>query len=96
MTPLRVLGVASACGWYSREEYGDANNIWIHEESLMHADKHLIGLLHASIAENENSLHASTLAGMPALVRVATNDQAVPPWFGRRMARVLVRISDKV
>ena len=28
--PDRVLGVASACGWYSREEYGDANNIWVH------------------------------------------------------------------
>ena len=56
----------------------------------MHADKTLIGLLHASVAENENSLHASTLAGMPALVRVATNDQAVPPWFGRRYSRVLL------
>lgn len=27
--PDRVLGVASACGWYSREEYGDANNLWV-------------------------------------------------------------------
>lgn len=24
----RGLPVASACGWYSREEYGDANNLW--------------------------------------------------------------------
>lgn len=24
----RSLPVASACGWYSREEYGDANNLW--------------------------------------------------------------------
>jgi hypothetical protein len=24
-----VLGVASACDWYSREEYGDANNLWV-------------------------------------------------------------------
>lgn len=55
----------------------------------MHVDKTLIGVLHASVAENENSLHASTLRDMPALVRVASNDQAVPPWFGRRMARVL-------
>jgi len=87
--PDRVLGVASACGWYSREEYGDANNLWVHETSLMHLDKVLLGLLHASIAENENSLHASNLKGSRALVRVASRDQAVPPWFGRRMARHL-------
>ena len=35
----------------------------------MHMDKQLLGLLHASIAMNENSLHASNLKGMPALVR---------------------------
>eukprot|EP00927_Polykrikos_kofoidii_P049711 TRINITY_DN43727_c0_g1_i1.p1 TRINITY_DN43727_c0_g1~~TRINITY_DN43727_c0_g1_i1.p1 ORF type:complete len:986 (-),score=93.86 TRINITY_DN43727_c0_g1_i1:212-3052(-) len=87
--PDRVLGVASACGWYSREEYGDANNLWIHETSLMHLDKVLLGLLHASIAENENSLHASNLRGMQAMVRVGSKDAAVSPWFGRRMARHL-------
>jgi len=32
-------------------------------------DKQLLGLLRASIAMNENSLHASNLKGMPALVR---------------------------
>ena len=32
--PDRVLGVASACGWYSREEYGDANNFWVPWETL--------------------------------------------------------------
>ena len=95
----RVLGVASACGWYSREECaplpappptplaarharlalaadGDANNLWVHETSLMHADKALVGLLHAAVAENDNALHASTLRGLPALVRVGTQDQA--------------------
>eukprot|EP00928_Gymnodinium_smaydae_P032630 TRINITY_DN23578_c0_g1_i1.p1 TRINITY_DN23578_c0_g1~~TRINITY_DN23578_c0_g1_i1.p1 ORF type:complete len:675 (-),score=77.45 TRINITY_DN23578_c0_g1_i1:91-2079(-) len=87
--PDRVRGVSSACGWYSREEYGDANNLWMHETSLMHLDKVLLGLLHASIAENENSLFASNLRGMPALVRVGSRDRAVQPWFGRRMARHL-------
>jgi len=87
--PDRVLGVASACGWYSREEYGDANNLWVHETSLMHMDKMLLGLLHASIAENENSIHASNLRGMRVLVRTGTRDKAVPPWFSRRMARHL-------
>lgn len=87
--PDRVLGVASLCGWYSREEYGDANNVWVHETSLMHADKALLGLLGASIGENDNALHSSTLRGLPAFVRVGSRDEAVPPWFGRRMARVL-------
>ncbi|CAE6940592.1 unnamed protein product, partial [Symbiodinium sp. KB8] len=87
--PDRVLGVASACGWYSREEYGDANNLWVHDPTLMHMDKLLLGIFHASVAENENSLHASNLKGLPALVRTAARDQAVPPWFGRRMARHL-------
>ncbi|CAJ1362584.1 unnamed protein product, partial [Effrenium voratum] len=87
--PDRVLGVAASCGWYSREEYGDANNLWVHEVSLMHMDKMLLGVLHASVAVNENSLHASNLKAVPALVRVATRDQAVPAWFGRRMARHL-------
>ncbi|CAE7837580.1 unnamed protein product [Symbiodinium sp. CCMP2592] len=87
--PDRVLGVASACGWYSREEYGDANNLWVHDPALMHMDKLLLGIFHASVAENENSLHASNLKGLPALVRTAARDQAVPPWFGRRMARHL-------
>jgi len=53
----------------------------------MHMDKVLLGLLHASVAENENSLHASNLQGSRALVRVGSRDESVPPWFGRRMAR---------
>eukprot|EP00438_Fugacium_kawagutii_P027221 Skav221324 [mRNA] locus=scaffold2901:289421:297791:+ [translate_table: standard] len=78
-------------GW--RSKLGDDGDgmgwMRVHETSLMHMDKHLLGLLHASIAMNENSLHASNLKGMPALVRVASRDKAVPPWFGRRMARHL-------
>ena len=37
----------------------------------MHMDKMLLGVLHASIAMNENSLHASNLKGIPALVRAS-------------------------
>jgi pimeloyl-ACP methyl ester carboxylesterase len=165
--PDRVLGVASACGWYSREECarraarcaaaaaghrppptaaavrccppaacrppptaatcrrwlspcaswqrdgasvhvcdlcvacmchpcpcpcadGDANNVWVHETSLLHADKLLLGVLHASIAENDNALHAPTLRAVPALVRVATQDQAVQPCIDA-LARTLIR-----
>ena len=78
--PDRVQGVASLNGWYSREEYGDANNVWIHETSLMYLDKALLGILHASIAENDNNLYASNLGGLLAHVRTSSQDTTVPPW----------------
>ena len=40
------------------------------EVSLMHMDKMLLGVLHASVAVNENSLHASNLKATQSVRRI--------------------------
>lgn len=71
----------------AHQVYGDANTVFERDLQLAHMDPSLKALLEASVAENDNTLAAANMCGLPVLARVGGNDGSVPPWFTRQMAR---------
>ena len=87
--PDRALGVVVGAGWLSKEKYGDANQMWNHDISTTYIDPAVAALLDGTVIENDAGRHAGNLAGLPVLVRVGEVDGNVPPYWSRRMGRLL-------
>ena len=88
--PDNACGVFSSNGWIRREYYADANPIFDHDLQLSHADSNVIRrVFESSIIENDVSISAVNMIGMPTLLRTSSDDHSVSPWFFRRFARIL-------
>ena len=93
--PDSACGVFSSNGWTGREYYADANPIFDHDVQLSHADATVIRrVFESSISENDVSLSASNMVGLPTLLRTSSDDTSVSPWFIRRFARILTTLEN--
>ena len=80
---------SSLHGWINREEYGDANTLLAYDASQPFLDPALGALLEATVSEHDVGHSLTNLAHLPALVRTGDADASVPPYFARRLARLL-------
>ena len=87
--PDRALGVVVGAGWTSKEAYGSANALFDHDISSTYTEPALMGLLRSTVYESDVDRFASNLAGLPVLVRVGALDGTVPPYWSRKMSRLL-------
>lgn len=83
--PDAALAAAPAAGWVKFQHYVP----YFTRTGDSHADPMLRAILESSIAEHDNDLYAPNLAGIPVLARVGGDDESVPPWHLRRMARLV-------
>jgi pimeloyl-ACP methyl ester carboxylesterase len=90
--PDRALGVVVGAGWTSKETYGSSNTLFDHDISSTYTEPALMGLLRSTVYESDVDRYASNLAGLPVLVRVGAVDGTVPPYWSRKMARLLREI----
>lgn len=89
LQPDLARGVASIAGWLTKEHYGDSNMIFTLDHAIPYIDPKIKAISEAATAEYSSDLYAGNLVGMPAFLRVGGDDNAVNPWFVRRMARIL-------
>jgi acetyl esterase/lipase len=82
-------GVVVGAGWTSKESYGSANALFGHDISSTNTEPALMGLLRSTVHESDVDRFASNLAGLPVLVRVGELDGTVPPYWSRKMSRLL-------
>ncbi|EFA77664.1 hypothetical protein PPL_12272 [Heterostelium album PN500] len=79
-----AMGGACAAGFVKLQFYVFMNT----KPGYSYVDPILQGLLMASIAENDNDMYTTNLAGLPLMARYGQNDTNVNPWHSRRMARM--------
>jgi len=87
--PDRGLGVAPASGWIKFQFY---TPYFSHiEQSFLSpfADS----LMEAAVADHNSDFYLPHLVGVPTIVRFGSDDDNVPPYHMRRMARVLDQLS---
>eukprot|EP00117_Sycon_ciliatum_P018872 scpid32260/ scgid17292/ len=87
--PDLALGVSTAAGWNTKEEYGSSNLFFVHDVSSSFIDPSVKRVLESCISENEVDRHVSNLKGVPVLARVGADDRTVHPYYLRRMRRAL-------
>ena len=88
--PDHACGIFSSNGWIRREYYGDANPIFDMDLQLSHADPTVIRrIFESSISENDVSISAPNMIGIPTLLRTSSDDSTAHPWFMRRIGRIL-------
>ena len=87
--PDRVLKVFAANGWTNREYYGDANSIFEHDLDIPNMDPSLKAVLESTVWENDNLHAVDNVCGIPMLLRTATEDANVNPFFMRKVARTV-------
>ncbi|MCH7494151.1 DUF2817 domain-containing protein, partial [bacterium] len=83
--PDFALAAAPAAGWIKFQQYVP----YFTRVGDSHADPTLKGILESAIAEHDTDLYAGNLKGIPVLARVGGDDDSVPPWHLRRMARLI-------
>ena len=88
-SPDRVRAVNPNAGWLCKEFYGDSNTAFLFDSRLDSVDHRLRAILAASVAENCATSLASNLRGTGVYARVGSEDKTVPPWFSRRMMRIM-------
>ncbi|GAM18267.1 hypothetical protein SAMD00019534_014420 [Acytostelium subglobosum LB1] len=79
-----AMGGACAAGFVKLQFYVFMNT----KPGYSYVDPVLQGILMASIAENDNDMYTTNLAGLPLMARYGQNDTNVNPWHSRRMARM--------
>ncbi|KAH8551499.1 hypothetical protein BGW37DRAFT_520457 [Umbelopsis sp. PMI_123] len=82
--PDRAVGIFAAAGYTKIQDYVSYGN-WL---SVSHSDPWLRGILESSIAEYNNDLHASNLAGIPIHALIGGEDENVPPLHTRKYGRL--------
>ncbi|CAO3675016.1 unnamed protein product [Umbelopsis ramanniana] len=83
--PDRAVAVFAAAGYTKIQDYVPYGN-WL---SVSHSDPWLRGVLESSIAEYNNDLHASNLAGIPIHAVAGGDDDNVPPLHTRKYGRLV-------
>lgn len=83
--PDMALAAAPAAGWIKFQQYVP----YFTRTGDSHADPMLRAILESAIAEHDTDLYSGNLAGIPVLARVGGDDDSVPPWHLRRMARLI-------
>ncbi|KAG2176323.1 hypothetical protein INT43_005557, partial [Umbelopsis isabellina] len=82
--PDRAIAVFAAAGYTKIQDYVPFTG-WI---GGSHSDPWLRGILESSIAEYNNDLHVSNLAGIPIHALMGGDDDNVPPLHTRKYARL--------
>ena len=85
----RAIGIVVAAGWIRKEEYGDSNRFFLHDIGHAHVDPGLKSILESSFSEYNADIFTGNLRSVPVVIRVGANDRAVPPWYSRKMSRLL-------
>ncbi|KAG0171994.1 hypothetical protein DFQ30_011370 [Apophysomyces sp. BC1015] len=83
--PDRAIAAVPAAGYLKIQDYVSYAN-WVGQS---HADPLLRGVLECAIAEYNNDLHISNMAGLAVLSRVGSDDDNVPPIHTRKYNRLL-------
>ena len=93
--PDRAIGAVSIAGWIRKEAYGDSNRFLLHDIGHSYIDPALKSIIETTFSEFTVDLHSSSLIGLPVLIRVGENDFSVPPWYSRKMSRLLIEHGSK-
>ena len=88
--PDRAIGAVSIAGWIRKEAYGDSNRFLLHDIGHSYIDPAMKSIIETTFSEFSVDLHSSSLVGLPVLIRVGENDFSVPPWYSRKMSRLLI------
>eukprot|EP00301_Raphidiophrys_heterophryoidea_P006222 c12528_g1_i1.p1 GENE.c12528_g1_i1~~c12528_g1_i1.p1 ORF type:complete len:916 (-),score=213.85 c12528_g1_i1:50-2758(-) len=88
-SPDHTLATLALSGWLCREEYGDANTLFRHDTQLSYSEVMLRSIFAATIEEHNIGLSLSNVVGIPHIVRTGSNDNSVPPYYSRKLARLL-------
>jgi dienelactone hydrolase len=81
-----ALGAAPAAGWIDYELYQP----YFTRVGYDHIDPFLRGVVEAAMAHYDTALHISNLLGVDVLARMGGDDDNVPPFHMRRMARLQI------
>jgi hypothetical protein len=87
--PDLAIAAAPAAGWLVKEHYADANRAFGFDSSEPLAQPRLAAALLAAVRDQRADAFAGALVGVPTHVRVGADDATVPPFFSRRMVRLL-------
>ena len=68
---------------------GDSNNFFLHDVAGATTEPALRQIMHSSFAEHDVDYGVGNLKGLEVLARAGSNDGTVPPWYVRRMVRML-------
>eukprot|EP00435_Cladocopium_sp_Y103_P029674 s1809_g7.t1 len=79
-----VLAVVSSASWLRKDQYADSNKVLLHDLSTPNVEPQLAALLRQAEAEFDVEAQAATVAHLPVLIRVGSQDRTVHPWFSRR------------
>ncbi|KAI9138058.1 hypothetical protein BKA69DRAFT_1127679 [Paraphysoderma sedebokerense] len=83
--PDLALGSLPAMAWTKQEHYLPQYL----RSDYGHIDHFLRSITQKTLGEYDPELYSSNLAGIPTLVRMGGKDDVVPPYFNRRMARMV-------
>ncbi|KAF7725436.1 hypothetical protein EC973_009610 [Apophysomyces ossiformis] len=83
--PDKAIAAVPAAGYIKIQDYVSYAN-WIGQS---HTDPLLRGVLECAIAEYNNDLHISNMAGIPVFPRMGGSDDNVPPIHTRKFNRLL-------
>ena len=82
-------GLSATAGWLRKEAYGDSNARYVHDAAAHAIEPALRAVLDATLAGSEVDTLATNLCRAPALLRAGDRDQAVPPFYMRRLHRLI-------
>lgn len=82
-------GLSATAGWLRKEAYGDSNARYVHDAAAHAVEPALRAVLDATLAGSEVDTLATNLCRAPALLRAGDQDQAVPPFYMRRLHRLI-------
>ena len=85
----RAIGMVSIAGWVRKEAYGDSNRFLLHDIGHSYIDAAMKNIVEATFSEYSIDLYSSNFVGLPILIRVGENDFSVPPWYSRKMFRLI-------
>jgi hypothetical protein len=85
----RAIGAVSVAGWVRKEAYGDSNRFLLHDIGHAYVDPAMKNIIEATFSEYSVDLFSSNFVGLPIMIRVGENDFSVPPWYSRKMSRLI-------
>ena len=90
LRPDRAIAGLFIAPWPSKEHYGRANDVFsVVDRSSSHVDGLALGQLWASVSDSAPDMLLRNLLHVPIFLRVGAADTTVPPFFARRMFRLL-------